>query len=105
MDLMDADALLRGGHQEQRGKPLGERDFGTLKHRVHCHRELLAALRFVALVHTRAVSFAFKLGDFVLIGIAAVRANPAVGPNPCLKPFAGFGFVSENRVLKVGGHG
>ena len=26
-------------------------------------------------------------------------------PNPYLQPFAGFGFVGENRVLEVRGHG
>ena len=30
VDLMRADALLGSGHQEQRGKPLGQRDFGAL---------------------------------------------------------------------------
>jgi hypothetical protein len=26
---------------------------------------------------------------------------PSMRPNPCLQPFAGFGFVSENRVLEA----
>src|SRR5262245_28796537 len=72
VDLMRADALLGSGHQEQRGKPLGDRDFGTLENRVHGHGELLATFRLIALVHASAVRLALKLGDLILIGIAAV---------------------------------
>ena len=43
--------------------------------------------------------------EAVLIGVTAMRANRAIRPNPCFKPFAGFGFVGEDRVLKVRGHG
>ena len=101
---MGADALLAGGHQEQRGKPLCKRDFGALEHGVHGYGELLAALRFVALVHAGTVRLALKLGDLVLIGIAAVRANSAVGPDAGFKPFAGGGFVEEDRVFEKVGH-
>src|SRR6185437_7731722 len=95
--LMGANALLGSVHQEQRGKPLGERDFGALKNRVHGHRELQAALGLVALVYASAVGVALKLGDLVLIGVAAVRAIRAFRPNPSLKPFAGLGFVGKDR--------
>src|SRR5436305_56328 len=104
MDLMRADPLLRGGHEEQRRKPLGERDFGALKHGVDGHGELLAALAFVALVHAGTVRLAFELGELVLIGVAAMRANPTVGPNAGFKPFAGCGFVEEDRVFEKIGH-
>jgi hypothetical protein len=51
------------------------------------------------------VRFALKLRDFVLIGIAAVRANPTVCPNAGLKPIAGGGFIEEDRVFEKIGHG
>src|SRR5579863_1833896 len=104
VDLMGANALLGCHHQEQRRQPFGERDFGALEYRVHGHRKLLAALRFVALVYARTVSLTLKLGDLVLIGVAAMRANPTVGPNAGFKPFAGCDFVVENWVFEKIGH-
>src|SRR5258708_27710541 len=65
-------------------------------------RELLAAL--VALVEAGAMLCAFQLGH-MLGGNAAMRADGALWPNPCLKPLAGFGFVLENRVLQDSSHG
>jgi hypothetical protein len=102
---MCANALLGSSHQEQRGKPLGQRDFGALENRIHGHGELLAAFGFVALVYARAVRFALQLGNLVLIGVAAMRANPTVRPNARLKPVAGGGFVEENRLFEKIGHG
>jgi hypothetical protein len=34
-----------------------------------------------------------------------LRADRPLRPNPSLKPFAGFGFVGEDRVLEIGSHG
>jgi hypothetical protein len=58
---------------------------------------MLAASRFIALTHTGTVSLAIKSGDLVLICVAAVRANPTVGPDAGLKPVAGLRFVEEDR--------
>ena len=91
--LMGADALLGGRHEEQRGKPLGQRDFGALENGPDRDGELLAAGRFVALIHAATVRFAVKLGDLILIGVPAMRANPTVRPNASFKPVAGLGFV------------
>jgi hypothetical protein len=100
VNLMRADALFRSGHEEQRSQPLGQRNFAALEHGANRHSELLTAGRFVALVHAWTVRLAFKLGDFVLIGIATMRADPALGPNAALKPIAGFGFVLKDRVFE-----
>ena len=43
VDLMRADSLLAGGHKEQRGKPLGERNLAELEHGLDRDRELLTA--------------------------------------------------------------
>ena len=83
---MRADALLGSGHEEQSRQPLGQRDFGTFKYGVHGHGELLAAFGLVALVHARTVRLAFQLGELVLIRVAAMRANPTVGPDAGFKP-------------------
>src|SRR5437868_556911 len=40
VDLMRANAFLGSGHEEQRGKPLGQRDFGALEYGVDGHGEL-----------------------------------------------------------------
>jgi hypothetical protein len=49
------------------------------------------------------VRLALKLGELVLIRVAAMRANATVGPNAGFKPFAGCGFVLEDRVFeKIG---
>jgi hypothetical protein len=42
--LMGRYTLLAGGHQEQRGKPFGERNFAALENGFDRDRELLAAL-------------------------------------------------------------
>src|SRR5882724_5558596 len=91
VDLMRANALLGSGHEEQRGKPLGQRDFGALEHGVDGHGKLLAAFGFVALVHAGTVRLALKFGKLVLIRVAAVRANPTVRPDAGFKPLAGLG--------------
>src|SRR5437879_770051 len=96
---MRANALLGSGHEEQRRKPLGQRDFGALEYGVDGDSELLAARRFVALVHARTVRLALKLGELFLIRVAAMRANPTVGPNAGFQPFAGCGLVLEDRVF------
>ena len=98
MDLMGADALLAGGHQEQCGQPLGQRNLGTLENRLHGHGELVTALG--ALVEARTMGLALKRLDLGLIDVATMRANRAIRPNPSLKPFAGFGFVVENGVFE-----
>jgi hypothetical protein len=104
VDLMRANPLLGSGHEEQRRKPLGQRDFGALKHGVDGHGELLAARGFVALVHARTVCLAFQLGELVLICVSAMRANPTVRPDAGFKPFAGCGLVEEYRVFEKVGH-
>jgi hypothetical protein len=100
VDLMRANAFFGSRHKEQRGQPLGQRDFGTLEYGSDCDCELLTASRFIALIHAGTVRFAIKLGDFVLICIAAMGTNPTVGPNARFKPIAGFGFVEEDRVFE-----
>src|SRR4051794_6385108 len=102
---MRANALLGSGHQEQRGKPFGQWDFGALENGVDGHGELLAALRFIALVYAGTMRLAFKLGDLVLIGITAMRADPTIRPDAAFKPIAGCGFVLEDRILKICTHG
>jgi hypothetical protein len=102
---MGADALLTGVHQEQRGKPLGKRDFAALEYGSNGNGELLTASRFVALVHAGTMGFAIELGDLVLIGIAAMRADSAIGPYAGFKPVAGLGFVLEDRVFEKVCHG
>ena len=104
VDLMSANPLLGSGHQEQRGKPLGQRNFGALEHGVHGHGELLAAVGLVALIHAGTVRLAFQLGELVLIRVAAMRANPTVRPDAGFKPIAGCGFVEEDRILEKVGH-
>jgi hypothetical protein len=104
VNLMRADALLGGGHQEQRGKPLGQRDFGALEYGVYGHGELLTAFRLVALVHAGTVSLALKLGDLLLIGVAAMRANPTIRPNAGFKPITGCGFILEDWVFEKISH-
>jgi hypothetical protein len=61
VDLIRADPLLGGVREEQRRKPLGQRDFGTLENGVYRHGKLLAALRLVALIQARTVRFASSL--------------------------------------------
>lgn len=85
---MRVDALLGGGHQEQRGKPLRQRYLGALENGVYRDGELLGTLRLVVLVHARTVRLALKLGELVLICVAAMRADSTVGPNASFKPFA-----------------
>lgn len=97
MHLMGRDAFLAGGHQEQGGKPFGQRDFGTFKYGLDRDGELFATDRRVALVHARAVRFAFELGHFAE---AAVRANRAFRPNPRFQPLTGCGFILKDRVIK-----
>src|ERR1043165_6164602 len=98
-------AFLAGGHEEQRREPLGQRDFGTLKHRADRDRELLAALGFVALIEAIAMRFAFKLGDLLAVHVPAMRADRTLRPNSRFQPFAGLGFVLEDRVFQQVGHG
>lgn len=59
---MGRNALFAGGHQEQGGKPLGQRDFGALKNRLNRHRELLTA--FGTLIQARTVRLA---SSFVIL--------------------------------------
>jgi len=55
---MSGHAFLAGGHQEQRGEPLGQRYLGTLEYGANGHGKLLTARRFVALKQARTVRFA-----------------------------------------------
>lgn len=57
----------------------------------------------VALVEPRAMRLALHEGR--LVEGSAVGAAGSIRPNPCLKPLAGFGFVVEDGVRKVTGHG
>jgi len=104
VDLMRANALLGSSHQEQRRKSLGQRYLGALEDSVDGHGKLLAALRFIALVHAGTVRLALQFGQLILIRVAAMRANPTVGPDAGFKPFAGCGFVLEDRVFEKIGH-
>ena len=50
--------------------------------------------------------FSATLRDLSRVDVAAMWANGAVRPNEGFERFAGFVFVVEDRVLKVGnGHG
>ena len=98
MDLMGANAFLRGREQEQRGKPLRQRNLAALEYRLDRDRELLAAL--AALVEARTVRFAIERRH-VFARSPAVRADRPFRPNPCLQPRPSLGVVGENRVLKV----
>jgi len=98
MDLMGGNALLRGRQEEQRGKPLRERDFAALEYGLDGDGELLTAL--VALLQAGTVLAAFQLGH-MFFGNAAMRPDRAWRPNPSFEPLTGFGLVAEDRVLKV----
>ena len=79
MDLVGRHAFLAGGHKEQRGKPLGQRDLAALQHGADRDGELFAAL--VALIQASTVRLAFKHGDLLSLGVAAMRANGTIRPN------------------------
>jgi hypothetical protein len=68
----DRPAFLAGGHQEQRGEPLGQRNFAALEYGFDCDRELLAA--FVAMIQAGAMRTSLELSH-MLRGNAA-RRNP-----------------------------
>ena len=98
---MDADNVLGPGYQEQRSKPLRERNFGALEDGPDRDSELLSAGRFIALVDTRTVRLASKLGDLVLIRVAAMRADRTFRPRPAFQPSTGSFFVLKDRVLQA----
>src|ERR1700733_5767843 len=83
-----------------RQQPLGQRDFGALKHGANGHRELFAAIG--TLPEARTMGCAVKL--VMTTDDATVRANRTLRPADRLKVFAGFGVVGEVRSGKVG-HG
>jgi hypothetical protein len=101
--LVRTNALFGRDEQEERRKPLSERDFRALKNGSDRHSELLTAIG--ALVDAGAMGFAIEKRNARSNGVPAVTADNAMRPNPCFEPVAGFGFVSKNRVLEVGGHG
>ena len=98
MHLVSRDALFGSGHKKQRGQPFREWHLRALENGFDRDRELLTAL--TALVKARTVGFALERGH-VIASSAAMGANRALRPNPSLKPFAGFRFVSEDRILEV----
>ena len=81
----------------RRGKPFVQRDLAALVQRAHGRREWLLAS--VALVEARTMGLALHQRRFT--NHATVRAEAPVLPNPRFKPFAGGGFVSEDRIGKV----
>jgi hypothetical protein len=97
VDLMGANPLLGGGHQEQRGQPLAERQLGALENGLNGNRELLATI--VALVHASAVRVATERRS---VNRAAMRADRTFRPDAGFKPLAGGGVVLEDRVLENG---
>lgn len=101
VQLVAAHALLAGNQQVRRQKPFVERDMATLVDRANCHREVFAAL--IALVQAWAMRFTLKACD--VLYRSAMRTDWAIGPAHRLKVLAGFGFVCEDWIGKIGGHG
>lgn len=103
VELVSAHALLAGAHEMHGQEPLVERNLRALEHGADSHRELLAA--FGALVEAGAVSLALERSNAGRVGIAAVRADNAVGSTLRFKMLAGLVGIVENRVVECGGHG
>jgi hypothetical protein len=72
-----------------------------LEHRVYGYAKGLLAL--VALVHARARTVAPELGDSARIGVAAVRAEWAIGPEKLFEMFPSLVRVAVDRIDDVHG--
>lgn len=101
VDLMRGHALLAGNHKKECRKPLRQRDFGTLKDGADRNRELFAAC--AALINAGAMLLSLKKSRVAYD--ATMWTDAASRPDATLKPLASLCFVSENLVLKDGGHG
>ena len=82
-------------------EPICSADFAALGNGTDCYRELLAAR--IALKRTLAMCLPLHSSD--VCGLAAMRAERPVRPNPCLKPLTRFGFVLKDRAVEIGGYG
>jgi hypothetical protein len=98
VNLVAADALLRGTKQVRRQHPLVQRDPGTLKNGAHGHGELRTAVS--AEPEARTVGLAAK--PAIALCAAAMRAYRAIQPAQVFEVFSGGVFVTESGGVEHG---
>src|SRR5690349_4793293 len=84
--------------------PLGQRHLRALKQGANRYGELAFAIVAIVQAGTVRLLLTFHLGDFVLIGVATVRAKGTVRPAQCLKRFPGLVLVLKHLGFECG-HG
>ncbi len=104
MYFVSRDAVLAGIEHMRSHPPLCEGNFAALEHGSDRDGELLLALQTITKARTMRLLLASNERDTVGVGVAAMRADRAIGPADAFKRFTGFVFVLKDGVLENGGH-